>query len=523
MENDMPNTPNNIIKSTNAAKPLKVIIIGAGIGGLASANMLAKAGYDVSVYEKNSQLGGRAGRRTSKGFTFDTGPSWYLMPEVFDQYFSLFNIDVKKELSIKKLTPAYKVFFESSNPITIQGNLTEDAKQFEAIEPGAGKKLETYVKEGGEIYQMALKHFLYTNFSDPRDLVNKEVLQQTGRMAKLLLTTIHSRVETFVTAKPLQQILEYPMVFLGTSPFKAPAMYSLMSALDFKEGVFYPAGGIYSIIELTASIGKKLGVQYHLNADVQSIAHENGKAIGIKVSGKLIPADIVISNADLHYTETKLLSTSAQSYPESSWNSKEPGISALLLYIGVKGSLPQLQHHNLFFVDNWKQNFIDIYQNQTIPSSASLYVSRTTATDAATAPKGHENIFVLVPLPAGISLNKKQQDMLTDRFMAQIAKAIKEPDLMKKVVTIEAFGPNDFTDTFNAWKGTALGMSHILKQSAMFRQPNKSKKLKNLYYVGASTVPGIGLPMCLISAQLVYKRIVGIKRGGPVQSVTAPS
>lgn len=499
--------------------PKKVIIIGAGIGGLSTANMLAKAGYDVSIYEKNAHLGGRAGKRTSKGFTFDTGPSWYLMPEVFDQYFSLFNIDVKKELSIKKLTPAYKVFYESSNPITVHGSLEKDAQQFEAIEPGAGKKLEQYVKEGGEIYQMALKHFLYTNFSDPRDLVNKEVLKQTGRMAKLLLTTIHSRVETFVTAKPLQQILEYPMVFLGTSPFKAPAMYSLMSALDFKEGVFYPRGGIYSIIELIVSIGKKLGVQYHLGTDVSSILHENGKATGIVVGGKKVIADIVISNADMHHTETKLLDTSVQTYPESSWNAKEPGISALLLYIGVKGSLPQLEHHNLFFVDKWQQNFIDIYEDKKIPTSASLYVSRTTATDPSTAPKGHENIFVLVPLPTGITLTKKQQDMLTDRFLTQIATAIKEPDLRQNIVTMEAFGPNDFTDTYNAWKGTALGMSHLLKQSAMWRLPNKSKKLQNLYYVGASTVPGIGLPMCLISAELVYKRIVGIKRGGPVTKV----
>jgi phytoene desaturase len=499
--------------------PKKVIIIGAGIGGLAAANMLAKAGYDVSIYEKNAHLGGRAGKRVTKGFTFDTGPSWYLMPEVFDQYFSLFTIDVKKELSIKKLTPAYKVFYESSDPITVHGNLKKDAKQFEAIEPGAGKKLETYVKEGGEIYRMALKHFLYTNFTDPRDLVNGEVLAQTGRMAKLLLTTIHSRVATFVSAKPLQQILEYPMVFLGTSPFKAPAMYSLMSALDFKEGVFYPRGGIYSIIELIVRIGKKLGVTYHLNTDVQSILHENGKAIGIKVNGKNVLADIVISNADLHHTETKLLSSDVRSYPEASWDSKEPGISALLLYIGIKGSLPQLEHHNLFFVDKWQQNFVNIYEDKKIPTSASLYVSRTTATDPSTAPKGHENIFVLVPLPTGILLTKKQQEKLTDRFLAQIATAIKEPNLAKKIVTLETFGPNDFTDTFNAWKGTALGMSHLLKQSAMWRLPNKSKKLQNLYYVGASTVPGIGLPMCLISAELVYKRITGIKRGGPVQSI----
>ena len=499
--------------------PKSVAIIGAGIGGLAVANMLQKAGFQVHVYEKNEQLGGRAGKRVTKGFTFDTGPSWYLMPAVFEQYFALFNINVNRELDIKRLDPAYKVFFESRNPVTVHGDLQKDAKAFDAIEPGSGNALKRYVTEGNEIYHMAMKHFLYTNFTDPRDLVNREVLASTGRMAKLLLTTIHARVKTFVTSKPLQQILEYPMVFLGTSPFKAPAMYSLMSALDFKEGVFYPAKGMYSIIELLVKIGTRLGVEYHTGVSVQSIIHDNGKAIGIKVNQQTIPADIVISNADLRHTELTLLDAPARSYPDSFWQKKEAGISALLLYIGVKGSLPQLQHHNLLFVDKWRENFEDIYEAKQIPDSASLYVSRTSATDPSTAPKGHENMFVLAPLPTGVTLTPSQQRSLATKFIAQIATAINETDLQKNIVSLETFGPNDFSDTFNAWQGTALGMSHLLKQSAMWRIPNKSKKLSNLYYVGANTVPGIGLPMCLIGAELVYKRIMNIQRGGPVQTI----
>jgi len=499
--------------------PKKVIIIGAGIGGLATANLLQKAGYQVSVYEKNAQLGGRAGQRKQDGFTFDTGPSWYLMPEVFKQYFELFNTNVKKELEIKRLTPAYKVFFESHDPITVEGKLSKDTKTFEAIEKGAGKKLETYVKEGNEIYQLAMRHFLYTNFTDVRDLTQKEILNSSGKMLHLLLTPIHARVKKFVRTKPLQQILEYPMVFLGTSPFKAPAMYSLMSALDFKEGVFYPAKGMYSIIELLVRIGKKLGVEYHLNSDVTRIMHGKTVATGVSLGRMEVAADIVISNADLHYTETAILDHTARSYPDSYWNKKESGISALLLYIGVKGSLPQMEHHNLLFVDKWKQNFTDIYSHKRIPESASIYVSRTTATDPKTAPKGHENLFVLIPLPTDVHITKVAQKKLADRFIQQIAKAIGVPKLADQIVSLETFGPGDFKDSFNAWEGTALGMSHLLKQSAMWRTPNKSKKLKNLYYVGASTVPGIGLPMCLISAQLVYKRIVGIKKGGPVQHI----
>ena len=487
----------------------KVIIIGGGIGGLATANLLQKAGYSVHVYEKNAQLGGRAGSRTINGFRYDTGPSWYLMPEVFSRYFAQFDRNVNDELQINKLTPAYKVFFESHDPITIQGDLTKDADQFESIEPGAGEALTRYVEEGDEIYQLALRYFLYTDFSQLHTLLKKEVIVNSTKLIRLLTQPLHTRVQKFVKTKALQQILEYPMVFLGTSPFKAPSMYSLMSALDFREGVYYPKKGMYSIIELLVSIGKDLGVQHHTNSAIKSIAVTNGKSSGIVLENdETIAADIVISNADLHFTETALLPASARSYPESFWEKKEAGISALLLYIGVKGKLPQLEHHNLYFVDNWKKNFTDIYAKKNIPNEASLYVSRTTATDPTTAPNGHENLFMLVPLPTGVSLAKRQQEALARRCLDTFAAAIGEPNLRDQIVSQEQFGPADFQDKFHAWKGTALGMSHELSQSALWRIPPKSKKVNSLYYVGANTLPGIGMPMCLISAEIVAKNII---------------
>ncbi|MEO6110014.1 MAG: phytoene desaturase family protein [Candidatus Saccharimonadales bacterium] len=498
----------------------KVIIIGGGIGGLATANLLQKAGYDVSMYEKNDQLGGRAGLKKAMGFSFDTGPSWYLMPGVFKQYFDLFGLSVNKELGLKKLKPAYKVFYESHQPITITGNQKTDSATFERIEPGAGKALARYVEEGNHIYRFALKHFLYTNFNRPLDLVKLEILRQGPPMLKLLATSVHSRVKSFVSNQALQQILEYPMVFLGSSPFKAPAMYSLMSALDFKEGVYYPKEGIYSIIQLLEWTGRELGVSYKLNTGVKRILHKNGHATGILLeTGEKIDADIVISNADLHFTETKLLSASARSYPAAYWGKREPGISALLIYLGIKGSLPQLEHHNLFFVDKWKENFRAIYKTKEIPKSASLYVCKPSATDTNVAPKGHENVFVLVPLPAGVKISKIQTAQLTERFIEQLSTSIDQPDLKDRIVFQESFGPGDFETKFGAWQGTALGVSHLLKQSAFWRTPNKSKKLDNLFYVGGNTVPGVGLPMCLISAELVYKRIMGIKRGGALTAI----
>lgn len=498
----------------------KVVIIGAGIGGLATANILAKAGYDVAVYEKNEQPGGRAGMMEIEGFRFDTGPSWYLMPDVFDQYFSLFGTSSKDELDLVKLSPAYKVFFEDSQPITITSDPVRDAATFEKIEKGAGDKLIDYVEKGDEIYQLSLKHFLYTNFSSFKDLAKTDILRRSRLMAQLALTPIDRYVGRFVKDQRLQQILEYPMVFLGTSPFSAPALYSLMSALDFREGVFYPQGGLYTIIERLVSIGKELGVSYYYSSPIKQILSEGGKAIGIQMSdGASVDADIVISNADLHYTETKLLASHERTYPESYWRNKEPGPSALLMYLGVNGQLPQMEHHNLFFVKNWEENFRSIFDTKTLPEPASIYVCKPSATDPTVAPKEHENVFVLVPLPAGIKTTKLDIKDVADKYLEQIEKHFGVDDLRERIVVKRFFGPHDFENKYNAWQGTALGPSHVLRQSAMFRTSNKSRKLKNLYYVGGFTTPGIGLPMCIIGAEMVYKRIIGDKKGGPLREI----
>lgn len=497
-----------------------VVIIGAGIGGLATANLLAKAGYKVTIYEKNEQPGGRAGIKKIKGFTFDTGPSWYLMPEVFEHYFSLFDKSVNDELDLVRLSPAYKVFFENNNPITITSDSEKDSATFDAIEPGAGAKLKEYVDKGDDIYRLSLKHFLYTNFASVKDFTKQEIFRRGPTMAKLALMPIDNYVSRYVTDKRLKQILEYPMVFLGSSPFSAPALYSLMSALDFREGVFYPQGGIYTIIEKLVVIGKELGVTYHFNEPVNRIVTDGHEITGITLANRQhVSADIVISNADLHFTETSLLDSKDRSYPTKYWDRREAGPSALLMYLGVKGPVPELEHHNLFFVDDWKQNFDAIFNDKKMPNPASLYICKPSATDTTVAPKGYENIFVLVPLPAGIKLDEQALAKAADSYLALIESKLGISDLRKRIVVKEFFGPNEFSDTFNAWQGTALGPSHILRQSAIFRTPNKSRKIKNLYYVGGSTTPGIGLPMCLISAELIYKRLANDRRGGMITQI----
>ena len=247
-------------------------------------------------------------------------------------------------------------------------------------------------------------------------------------------------------------------------------------------------------------------MKLHTNKPVSHIIVENGKATGIELSNTVIPADIVISNADLHFTETSLLPTQYQSYPEGYWQKRTAGPSALLFYMGIKGSLPQLEHHNLYFSDDWHKNFTDIFDNKTWPRPASMYICKPSATDTSVAPKNHENVFILVPLPAK-DMTKSEQNTLTKQYFNQFKQLINEPGLDKRIVYQKTYSPRDFATDYNAWEGSALGLSHTLKQSALFRPRNKSKKVKNLYYVGGNTIPGVGLPMCLISAELIVKHL----------------
>lgn len=498
---------------------MKAVVIGGGAGGLAVANLLAKQGYQVELFEKNSQLGGRMGLLTKDGFTFDTGPSWYLMPEVFEHYFDLLGYSVADFYTLKKLSPAYKVFYDYAQPITIRGNTKADAAEFEKLEPGAGKRLERYIAKAKQTYSLAIDYFLYNPFRSLRSVTKLPILRKSPWLIGGLTSPLHRFVSKRFRVLQLQQILEYPMVFLGTSPYQAPSLYRLMSYLDFEQGVFFPEGGMHDVTQALVDGGRSLGVQHHVNTDVQQIQVENGQAKGVTVDGKFVAADLVISNADLAFSETKLLAPEHQSYPASYWNKRKSAPSALLLYLGVSGELPELEHHNLFFVEAWQQNFTDIFNDRQWPEKASMYVSRTSATSKQVAPDGQENLFVLVPLPPGRKLTAKQQSSLVDRYLAQLEEMMGVADFRTRVTAIDIRGPQYFEAAFNSWQGSALGLNHTLLQSAFLRPQVKSKKVSNLYYVGGMTQPGIGIPMCLISAELVIKSLANDKSPGPLATL----
>lgn len=496
-----------------------VIIIGAGYGGMALANIMGKAGYKVDVYEKNPGAGGRVQAVQQAGFMFDLGPSWYLMSEVFEDYYSLFDQSAEKRLDLVRFSPGYKVYFENHEPILIQGDVEQDKHVFEAIEQGAGQKLEKYVRQSSIAYKLSVRYFLYNNFLRIRDVVTLPVIASAPRMLSLVVKNLDAYVSRKFRDKRLQQLLEYHMVFLGTSPFQAPAIYTLMSHLDYKSGVYYPRRGMMSLVDDMLALGSEYDVAYHYNAAVETVLVENGDAVGVRLAdGTEASADVVVSNADLRFTETALVPSEYQSFPERYWKKRQPGPGALLVSLGIKGELPDLLHHNLYFVEDWRENFDSIYVDKKVPENASIYVCNPTKTDPSLAPDGTENVFILMPLPAGVTLSPSEQEALANRAIDAFSAAAGIADVHERIVSKFIFGPEDFKTQFNAWDYNAFGgESHILKQSVIFRTPNKSKKLRNLYYVGAGTVPGIGLPMCLISAQLTYKRIIGSKQAGPMR------
>jgi len=496
----------------------KAAIIGAGYGGLALANLLAKAGYEVLVYEKNPSAGGRIQAVKQDGFTFDLGPSWYLMPEIFDQYYQLFDRSAEKELDLIRMSPGYKVWSEGHEPLIIHSDVEKDMATIETIEPGAGKKLQRYVTRSSQVYEVAVKHALYNNFTRVSDVLQWPLLRQLPTMLPLVWRTLDAHVSRRFRDIRLKQLLEYHMVFLGSSPFQAPAVYSLMSHLDFRSGVYYPRRGMMELVSSMERLGESLGVRLHYNSPVKRIVLEGNQATGVELmNGERIAADLVISAADIRHTESRLLPSAFRSYPEKYWQKRQPGPGALLVSLGIKGRLPNLQHHNLYFVKNWRENFAAIYETGTVPEHASLYVCNPSKTHTELAPMGHENLFVLLPLPAGVTLTPEQEKTCADTIIHVLAEMCGESDLPKRVVSQLIYGPRQFGEQFNAWKYNAFGgESHLLRQSVMFRMRNRSKRIPNLYYVGAGTLPGIGLPMCLISAQLTYKRITGNRRRGPL-------
>lgn len=478
----------------------KIVIIGAGIGGLSAAALLAKKGYDITVLEKNKQPGGRAGVFRAKGFTFDMGPSWYLMPDVFENFYKEFGKKPSDFFKLKKLDPSYKIFFSQNNTVSVPGNYKDVLTLFGNLEVNGKSKLQEYMKNSEFLYKKSLETFLYNDFRKPTDFIRKDVLQNGFKMH--LFENMDKFTKKYFVSDEARKILMYNIVFLGGTPSNTPALYSLMSYVDFKMGVFYPMGGITEFINSLVSLCKDYKVKIKYGENVKSIKVNGNTAKKVITQKKSYEADIVISNADYHFTETKLLSKNSQTYPESYWKKKTIAPSAFILYLGVNKKLPKLEHHNLYLDSDWTMHFESIFNKPAWPDKPSYYICAPSKTDTNVAPRGMENLFILVPVAAGLkdtpAIRKKYTDQIIKHMEEIIGKEFK-----KDIVYLKTFAHNDFSELYNSYKGSALGLSHTLMQSALFRPAHKSKKVKNLYYTGANNHPGIGMPTCLISSQIV--------------------
>ncbi|WP_240372638.1 phytoene desaturase family protein [Brevibacterium zhoupengii] len=518
----------------------RIGVIGGGAAGLATAALLAREGHTVDLFEQNSTLGGRIGSIEHDGYRFDTGPSWYLMPEVYEHFFKLVGTSAAAELDLRTLDPAYTVFSPASTTspaqtITIPQGQARVLEVFERIERGSGRSLNRYLASAERTKKMAIDYFLYNPFTSPMSLLRPEIMTVLPKLVRLLGTSLERFSSTSVRHPALRQILQYPAIFLGTDPRRAPAIYHLMSALDLSDGVQYPMGGFRTIADALTGIVERSGVRVHTNAPVKHISAVSQNRRGRKVTGLVWTdhegrnhdhhCDIVVSAADLHHTETQLLDPVDRSFPESWWEGVTSGPGAILVFLGIEGVVPQLPHHSLFFTDDWSTNFDDIFgPRPKISSPASVYVCKPSHSDPSVAPPDHENLFILIPVPADAGLGAGGRDgrgdprieRAADRAIDQVARWAEIPDLRDRIRFRQTQGPTDFSRTFNSWLGGMLGPAHTLRQSAMFRQQNVSKKVEGLYYAGATTAPGVGVPMCLISAELVLKRIRGDSSPGPL-------
>lgn len=498
----------------------KVIIIGSGFAGLASAAIFSKAGYQVDIYEKNEQLGGRASQFEKDGFTFDMGPSWYLMPDVFDHFFDLLGKKTSDHLDLVRLDPSYKIWFKDKpiDPICMYSDLEKTLPILEELEPGCSAKVREYLSKAEYQYNVAMQNFVYKNYNNIFDFFNLQMMIEGAKLS--VFTKMQKYTEKFFKTEELQKIMQYTLVFLGSSPYNTPALYNIMSHIDFNMGVFYPKGGFHAVAQAIYKIAKSHGANLHLNSPVSKILTEEGNAKGIILeNGEKIMGDIVISNADVYHTETKLLDPKDQQYPEKYWKNKVPSPSAFIMYLGYDGKINQFEHHNLIFSKDWKENFSQIFDNPQLPEDPSLYICKPADTEKEMAPEGKENLFVLVPIAAGLSLTNQQKQDYADKILNMISQEVKIPSLKDKLIVKEIFTVDDFESRYNSFQGSALGLAHTITQTALFRPRNYSKKVKNLYYVGGNTVPGIGVPMCLISAELVLKRVKNISSAGPLSSL----
>ena len=478
-----------------------IAIIGSGFSALAASCYLAQQGNKVTIYEKNESIGGRARQFKKEGFTFDMGPSWYWMPDVFERFFNDFNKQTTDYYELIKLNPAYRVYFGVDDFISIYDNLEEIKTTFESIEKGSGHELETFIKQAKSNYDIAIKDLVYRPGVSPLELITVETTLKLNQF----FSTVSNDIRKKFKNERLIQILEFPVLFLGAKPTKTPSFYNFMNYADFGLGTWHPKTGMFDVVRGIEKLALELGVTIETNAAIEKIVVENKTATGIVINGKSVKADIILSGADYHHTET-LLDIEHRAYSEKYWESRVFAPSSLLFFVGFDKKIENISHHALFFDVDFNQHAADIYDEPKWPDAPLFYANFPSKTDQTAAPEGMESGFFLIPLAPGIhdseALREEYFEKIITRFEQLTQQKIKNNIIFKR-----SFCKNDFVTDYNAYKGNAYGMANTLLQTAFLRPKLKSKKVRNLYFTGQLTVPGPGVPPALISGKLVAELI----------------
>lgn len=481
----------------------KVLIIGSGFSSMSASSYLAKAGYDVTILEKNSEAGGRARQLKRDGFTFDIGPTFYWMPDVFEKFFSDFGKTPSDYYDLVKLNPGYEVYFGKNDSIPIYDSIAKIKEEFERIETGSSARLDNFMAKAEDNYRIAINDLVYK----PAQSIFELVSLRTMKKLNYFVDNIKSLAERYINDKRLRMILQFPVLFLGAKPSDTPAFYNFMNYADFGLGTWHPRGGMYMVVEALMKLAKDMGVKIVYDSPVDKINIVNKKAVSVTSGDKIYEFDILLSGADYHHTET-LLPQKYRQYSESYWKSRTFAPSALLFYIGFNKEIQKVSHHTLFFDSDFESHARTIYDTGTYPEDPLFYGSFPSKTDDDAAPAGNEAAIILIPLAPGLreddnEIRKKYFDIVIDRL-----ESVTEQSLRDNVLFYESFSVKDFISEYNSYKGNAYGLANTLLQTHILRPRLKSNKVKNLYFTGQLTVPGPGVPPSLISGKIVSDLIV---------------
>jgi phytoene desaturase len=483
----------------------KIIVIGSGFAGLSAASFMAKAGWEVTVIEKNGTAGGRARQLKEDGFTFDMGPSWYWMPDVFERYFKLFGKKVEDYYQLERLDPSYRVYWDDGFT-DIPASYEKLRNVFEQFEPGSANRLDKFLAEAEFKYETGINKLVHKPGLSITEFFDWDVIKGMFRLD--VFNSIKKHIQKHFHHPRLRQMMEFPVLFLGALPENTPALYSLMNYADIKLGTWYPKGGMYTVVEGMYKLALETGVKFQFNENVKEIVVENGRAQKVITDKEGYVADAVISGADYHFTEMELLKEENRSYSKAYWDKKLMAPSCLLYYVGLNKKLNNVLHHSLFFDVAFDKHAIEIYTTKEWPSEPLFYVSVNSVTDSSVAPAGGEAIVFLIPVAAGLKndteeLREKYFNRIMDRMEKHTGQPIRDSIIYKKTYAV-----SDFVNDYNSYRGNAYGLANTLMQTAIFRPQCKSKKVKNLFYTGQLTVPGPGVPPSLISGEVVAKEVL---------------